>query len=86
MGTRPLPLNNGNMTIPRLKGGAVVGYIGSDSDVPATQGEFDDLKLSGKKLAALVPISNDLLANSSANECGRHRGGRPDQCAGGSRR
>nr|WP_279090162.1 phage major capsid protein [Comamonas thiooxydans] len=67
LGARPLPLNNGNMTIPRLKGGAVVGYIGSDSDVPATQGEFDDLKLSGKKLAALVPISNDLLANSSAN-------------------
>lgn len=67
MGTRSLSLNNGNMTIPRLKGGAVVGYIGSDSDVPATEQQFDDLKLSGKKLAALVPISNDLLANADAN-------------------
>lgn len=67
LGTRGLPLNNGNLTIPRLKGGAVVGYIGSDSDVPVTQQEFDDLKLSSKKLAALVPISNDLLANSAAS-------------------
>ena len=67
LGTRSIPLNNGNMTIPRLKGGAVVGYIGSDSDMPATEPQFDDLKLSGKKLAALVPISNDLLANSASN-------------------
>lgn len=67
LGARSLPLNNGNVTIPRLKGGAVVGYIGSDSDIPATQQEFDDLKLSAKKLTALVPISNDLLATSSAN-------------------
>ena len=67
LGTRSIPLNNGNMTIPRLKGGAVVGYIGSDTDMPTTQPEFEDLKLSGKKLAALVPISNDLLANSASN-------------------
>lgn len=67
LGARSLPLNNGNLTIPRLKGGAVVSYIGSDSDVPVTQQEFDDLKLSSKKLAALVPISNDLLANSISN-------------------
>lgn len=67
LGARSLPLNNGNVTIPRLKGGAVVGYIGSDSDIPVTEQEFDDLKLSAKKLTALVPISNDLLATSSAN-------------------
>lgn len=67
LGTRSLPLNNGNLTIPRLKGGAVVSYIGSDSDVPVTQEEFDDLKLSSKKLAALVPISNDLLATSASS-------------------
>ena len=67
LGARSLPLNNGNLTIPRLKGGAAVGYIGGDSDIPANEGNFDDLKLSSKKLAALVPISNDLLANSSAS-------------------
>lgn len=67
MGARSLPLNNGNITIPRLKGGAIVGYVGSDNDIPATEQEFADLKLSAKKLAALVPISNDLLAVSASN-------------------
>ncbi|UGA38188.1 phage major capsid protein [Chromobacterium haemolyticum] len=64
LGARSLPLNNGNLTIPRLKGGAQVGYIGTDTDAPVTGAQFDDLKLSSKKMAALVPISNDLLANS----------------------
>jgi HK97 family phage major capsid protein len=67
LGARTLPLANGNITIPRLKGGAVVGYIGTDSDIPATEQQFDDLKLSAKKLAALVPISNDLLRYSGSN-------------------
>ncbi|WP_374556637.1 phage major capsid protein [Aquitalea pelogenes] len=64
MGTRSLPLNNGNLTLPRLKGGAAVGYIGTDTDAPVTGAEFDDLKLSSKKMAALVPISNDLLGHA----------------------
>jgi HK97 family phage major capsid protein len=67
MGARPLPLANGNLTIPRLKGGAVVGYIGSDTDAPATGPSFGNLQLASKKLAALVPISNDLLAYSGTN-------------------
>lgn len=67
LGARAMPLNNGNLSIPRLKGGAVVGYIGSDSDIPTSQQELDDLKLSAKKLTGLVPISNDLIATSSAN-------------------
>jgi HK97 family phage major capsid protein len=68
MGARPLPLQNGNLTIPRLKGGAVVGYIGRDTDAPITNQSLDDLKLSSKKLAALVPISNDLLSYSGSNQ------------------
>lgn len=67
LGARTLPLSNGNITIPRLKGGAVVGYIGADSDIPATQQKFDDLQLKAKKLAALVPISNDLIKYAGVN-------------------
>jgi HK97 family phage major capsid protein len=67
LGARTLPLPNGNLTVPRLNGGAVVGYIGTDTDIPSTGQTFDDLKLSAKKLAALVPISNDLLAYSGVN-------------------
>lgn len=65
LGARSIPLNNGNITIPRLKGGAVVGYIGADADIPTTEQQFDDLKLSSKKLTGLVPISNDLLATAA---------------------
>ncbi|MBR8135141.1 phage major capsid protein [Burkholderia cenocepacia] len=67
LGARTLPLPNGNLTIPRLKGGAIVGYIGADSDIPATQQQFDDLQLTAKKLAALVPIANDLIKYSGVN-------------------
>lgn len=67
LGARSLPLNNGNLTIPRLKGGASVGYIGSDTDAPVTGQQFDDLKLSSKKMSALVPISNDLLSYAGVN-------------------
>lgn len=67
LGARTLPIENGNLTIPRLKGGAVVGYIGADSDIPATQQEFGDLKLTAKKLAALVPIANDLIKYAGVN-------------------
>ena len=67
LGTVSLPLNNGNLTIPRIKGGAVVQYIGTEEDIPVTSMSFEDLKLSSKKLAGLVPISNDLLAYSGTN-------------------
>lgn len=67
LGAVSLPLQNGNLTVPRIKGGAVVGYIGTEEDMPTTDMQFDDLKLSSKKLAALVPISNDLLAYSGTN-------------------
>lgn len=67
LGARTLPLPNGNITIPRLKGGAIVGYIGADTDIPATQQQFDDLKLTAKKMAALVPIANDLIKYAGVN-------------------
>lgn len=66
-GAVSLPLNNGNMTLPRIKGSTVAGYIGSDEDIPVTDMQFADMKLISKKLAALVPISNDLIAFSGVN-------------------
>lgn len=61
MGPLSLPLNNGNLTMPRIAGGAVAGYIGRDSDVPVSQQNFDNVQLMAKKLACLVPIGNDLI-------------------------
>jgi len=61
MGAQSLPLNNGNLDISRISGGATAGYIGRDADVPVGQQTFDKVSLVAKKLAALVPIGNDLI-------------------------
>ena len=67
LGAVSLPLNNGNMTIPRINGNTSVSYLGTETDISLTDMTFDDLKLSAKKAAAIVPISSDLLAFSGAN-------------------
>ena len=60
-----VPMPNGNLTMNRVTQGATVGYIGEQQDTPATGVEFGQLRLSAKKLAALVPVSNDLLRAAS---------------------
>lgn len=67
MGAVSLPLNNGNLKLPRITGNTSVTYIGSDTDIPTTDMQFGDLQLSAKKAAAIVPISNDLLAFAGVN-------------------
>lgn len=67
MGTRSLPLNNGNLTMPRITGNTLVTYIGTEEDIAVTGMTFGDTRLSGKKAAALVPIANDLIRNAGVN-------------------
>lgn len=67
MGAVSLPLNNGNLTMPRILGNTQVSYIGTEEDIAVTGMQFGDLKLASKKAAAIVPISNDLLAYSGVN-------------------
>ncbi len=61
MGALTLPLNNGNLKMPKITGGIQAGYIGREQDAPVSQQTFGDVQLTAKKLAALVPISNDLI-------------------------
>lgn len=56
---------SGNLTMNRLATGASASYIGEQTDAPATGVQFGQVKLSAKKLAALIPISNDLLRAAS---------------------
>lgn len=56
---------NGNMTMNRLATGVAAGYIGEQQNLPATGVSFGQLILSAKKLAALIPISNDLMRSAS---------------------
>lgn len=50
MGAVSLPLNNGNLTMPRVIGNTQVSYIGTEEDIQVTDMQFGDLKLSSKKL------------------------------------
>lgn len=60
-----MPMDSGNLTMNRINVGTTASYIGELQDAPATGVQFGQLKLSSKKLAALVPISNDLLKSAS---------------------
>jgi HK97 family phage major capsid protein len=51
----------GNLTIPRLAGGATAGYQNETDDIATSQERFDDVNLVAKKLTAMVPVSNDLI-------------------------
>jgi HK97 family phage major capsid protein len=57
-----LPMDKGNLKIPRIATGGNVSYIGENLTVPQSQTQvFAALQLTAKKLGSLVPISNDFL-------------------------
>lgn len=62
-GTMPMP--TGSVKVPKITAGSSASYIGENSVIPATEPETGQLTLTFKKLAALVPISNDLIRYSS---------------------
>lgn len=51
----------GNLTIPRLAGGATATYQNELDDIGISQERFDDVNFVAKKLTAMVPVSNDLI-------------------------
>lgn len=67
LGAMPVPLPNGNLSMPRLSSGATSGYVGEGSDVLATESQFDDVKLSAKTMITLVPISNQMIGRAGYN-------------------
>ncbi len=65
LGARRLGMSNGNLTIPKLKTGARALFTGENRTIPKTAPKFGNLKLSAKKLTALIPMSNDLLRSTN---------------------
>lgn len=56
-----MDLPNGNITMPGIAGGATASYVSEQANIPKSEVTFRQVKLVSKKLAALVPISNDLI-------------------------
>jgi HK97 family phage major capsid protein len=62
-----IPMPNGNLTVNRQATGAGASYVGEQEPTNATGMTFGQVKLTAKKLRALVPISNDLIRMSGAS-------------------
>jgi len=64
-GARTLPMNSGTLTIRKHTAGSSASYVGESRNIQTTGPEAGQIELTSKKLAAIVPISNDLLTFSS---------------------
>ena len=56
-----LPMPNGSLTIRRQTAGINAGYIGESKAITKSQPNVGLITMTAKKLASLVPVSNDLL-------------------------
>ena len=56
---------NGSLTMAYIDSGSTAAYTGENTNITSSQPAFGQLQLSDKKLAALIPTSNDLLRNAS---------------------
>lgn len=64
-GAQVIPMANGNMTIHRQNGGVSGRYDGELANLAVQQPTTDVVTLTAKKLAVIVPASNELLHDTS---------------------
>ncbi|GAA4015579.1 phage major capsid protein [Deinococcus rubellus] len=64
-GARVIPLPNGNLTIHRQASGVSGAYAGELQNIPAQQPTTDTVTMQAKKLSVIVPVSNELLHDTS---------------------
>jgi len=60
-----MPMPMGSVKVPKITQGATASYIGENANILQSQEGTGQLTLTFKKLAALVPLSNDLVRYSS---------------------
>lgn len=65
LGATTIPMPNGTVKVPKVTTGATASYIGENANISKSEERFGQIALSFKKLAVLVPISNDLIRYSS---------------------
>ena len=68
MGAIALPMPNGNLTVPKMTGGATSYYVSESTSGTASEPTFGDLSLSAKHMITLVPVSNQLLQYSGVSQ------------------
>jgi HK97 family phage major capsid protein len=66
LGATLLPMPEGQLTLPYIDSGVTASYIGEAANAPKSEQAYGQLQLNAKKLAVVVPVSNDLLRTPSA--------------------
>lgn len=64
MGARTVPMRSGNLNMRKKGASSQASYVGERQPIPATSPTIGNISMSAKKLAALVPISNELLRHA----------------------
>lgn len=70
-GPQVLPMNNGTLTLPKQTGSATASYVGENKTISKSEPTGGQIIMTNKKLAALVPISNDLLRFDAGDQADR---------------
>lgn len=65
-----MPMSSGTVKVPRITTGSTAAYIGENANITKSELGTGQLTLTFKKLATLVPISNDLLRYSAPSADG----------------
>jgi HK97 family phage major capsid protein len=65
LGARKVPMTNGNLNIPKMTSGARATWGGEQRKIAKTQPAFGNVKLSAKRLEAIVPQTRELLMSTN---------------------
>jgi len=67
-GATVLPMKGGTLNFTKKSTPSTASYVGEGQKIAVSQPTFSQVSLTWKKLAAMVPVSNDLLRDASMNE------------------
>lgn len=65
LGAQKVPLANGNLNLPKMTSGTRARWGGEQRKIKTTGTKFGNIKLSAKRLEAIVPQSRELLMSTS---------------------
>lgn len=65
LGAMTVPMPNGSLSIPYVATGASANYVGENQNITKSEETTGMLDLQARKLAVIVPVSNELLDDSS---------------------
>lgn len=61
LGAMTVPMPNGQITMPRIITGSSFAYVGENNNIATTELTVGQVTMTARKLAGVIPISNDLI-------------------------